>query len=74
METASHHKLNGSRFGNNSHVKFIFHWFVWNKHGCHSSTCVVWTLMSSHCLDMNVICLFILFKYGCCMFIHVVYT
>jgi hypothetical protein len=36
-----HHKLNGSQFGNNNHVKFDFHRFVWNKHGCHSSTCVV---------------------------------
>jgi hypothetical protein len=27
-----------------------------------------------HCLDMDVICIFVLFKQGCCMFIHVVYT
>ncbi len=38
---SSHHKLNGSRFDNNSHAKSNFHRFVWNKHGCHSSTCDV---------------------------------
>jgi hypothetical protein len=38
--------LNGSQFSNNSHAKFIFHKFVWNKHGSHSFTCVVWTLIS----------------------------
>jgi hypothetical protein len=27
----------------------------------------------AHFLDTNVICLFVLFKHGCCMFIHVVY-
>ncbi len=27
-----------------------------------------------HCLCMNVIWLFVLFKHGCCMFIHIVYT
>jgi hypothetical protein len=27
-----------------------------------------------HCLNMNVICLFVLIRHGCCMFIRVVYT
>jgi hypothetical protein len=27
-----------------------------------------------HCLNTNVICLFVLFRHGCCMFIRVVYT
>jgi hypothetical protein len=27
-----------------------------------------------HCLNINIICLFILFKQKCYMFIHVVYT
>jgi hypothetical protein len=36
-----HHKLNGSQFGNNSRAKSAFHGSVWNKHECHSSTCVV---------------------------------
>jgi hypothetical protein len=56
-------KFNGSQFGNNSCAKFAFHRFVWNKHECHSSTCVIWTLMSCT-----------LFRHGCCMSIHVVYT
>jgi hypothetical protein len=42
----SHHKLHGSWFGNNSHAKFAFHRFVWNRHECHSFTCSVWTLIS----------------------------
>jgi hypothetical protein len=37
----SHHKFHGSQFGNNSSTKFAFHWFVWNRHGCHSSSCIV---------------------------------
>jgi len=28
----------------------------------------------AHCLETNVICLFVSFKHICCMFIHVVYT
>jgi hypothetical protein len=40
-----YHKFNGSRFGNNRHVKFAFHRFVWNGHGCHSFIYVVWTSM-----------------------------
>jgi hypothetical protein len=41
-----HHKLHGPQFTNISHVKFAFHRFVWNRHGCHSSTYILWTLMS----------------------------
>jgi hypothetical protein len=40
----------------------VIHLFVF-EHWC----CV-------HCLDTNVICMFVLFRHGCCMFIHVVYT
>jgi hypothetical protein len=69
-----HHKFHGSRFGNNSRVKFAFHRFIWNRHGCHSSSCIVWTLICAHCLNTNIICLFILFKHECCMFIRFVYT
>ncbi len=58
-----HHKFNGSKFGNNSRAKFAFHRFVWNRHEWHSSICVIWTLM-----------LCALFRHGCCMSIHVVYT
>ncbi len=28
----------------------------------------------AHCLDTNVICISILFKHWCCMYVHVVYT
>jgi len=56
-----HHKLHGSRFGNNSHAKFVFHRFVWNRHGCHSSTCIVWTSM-----------LCALFKHECHMPVHII--
>jgi hypothetical protein len=45
-ETYLHHKLHGSWFGNNSYVKFSFHRLNWNRHKCHSSTCIVQTLMS----------------------------
>jgi len=41
----------------------VIHLLVLFGHQCHA-----------HCLHMNVVCLFILFKYGCCMFIRVVYT
>ncbi len=36
-----HHKLHGSRLGNNFHAKFVFHRFIWNRHGCHSSICLL---------------------------------
>jgi hypothetical protein len=58
-----HHKFHGPQFDNSNRVKFVFHRFIWDRHGCHA-----------HCLDTNVICLFVLFKHECCMFIHVVYT
>jgi hypothetical protein len=38
----SHHKFHESQFGNNNHAKFVFPKFVWNRHECHSSTCIVW--------------------------------
>jgi len=71
---AFHHKLHGPQFSNNCHVKSSFQRFVWNKHRCHSSICIIWTLMLCAFLNTNVICLFILFKHKCCMSIHVVYT
>jgi len=48
---------------------------MWNRHRCHSSICIIWTSHQyhSHCLNTNVICLFILFKNICCMYICVVY-
>ncbi len=52
-----------SHDGNNSHVNFLFHKFVWNKHRCHSSTCIVWTSMSCA-----------LFRHECCVSIYVVFT
>jgi hypothetical protein len=94
-----YHKLHESQFNNNSHAKFAFHKFVWNRNGCHSCTFIIGTSMLSfiylyywnidviihllvllehqcyvHCLNTNVIRLFLLFRHGCCMFIHVVYT
>ncbi len=68
-----HHKLHGPWFGNNIHVESIFHRFLLNKHGCHSSTCIVlnidvmcivetWMLYAySYCVIMDVVCLFVLF-------------
>jgi hypothetical protein len=41
----------------------VIHLFELFEHQCHV-----------HCLYMNVICLFVLFKHGYCMSIHVVYT
>jgi len=58
-----HHKLHGSWFGHNSWAKFSFHRFVWNKHGCQSSTCTVWTLMSCA-----------LFGHECYMPVCIIYT
>jgi hypothetical protein len=69
-----HHKFHGSQFGNNNHVKSIFHKFVWNRHECHSFIYIAWTSMYVHYLDTNVIFLFVLFKHWCYMSIHVVYT
>jgi hypothetical protein len=36
-----HCKLYGSQINNNGRVKFVFHRFIWNKHRCHSSTCIL---------------------------------
>jgi hypothetical protein len=58
-----HHKFHGSWFGNNSHAKFTFYRFIWHRHECHSSNCIVWTLM---------LCTF--FWHKCCMPICIVYT
>jgi hypothetical protein len=44
-------------------VEFVFHKFIWNRHGCHSFICIVWTSMSCA-----------LFKHECYMLIHIVYT
>jgi hypothetical protein len=61
--------------GNNSRAKLFFHRFVWNRHICPSSTCIVWTSMSCalfrHECHIHV---FVLFRHECCMYIHVVYT
>jgi hypothetical protein len=59
----NHHKVHGSWFGNNFHWKFVFQTFVWNRYKCHSFICIVWTLM-----------LCTLFRHGCCISIHVIYT
>jgi len=40
-ESGLHCKLHGSRFGNNYHAKCTFHRFIWNRHKCHSCTCIV---------------------------------
>ncbi len=59
-------------------VKYTFHRFVQNKHKFHSFTSIVWTLISytlfKYKCHMLIICLFVLFKHGCCMSTHVVYT
>jgi hypothetical protein len=78
-ETYLHHKLHGSRFDNNSCAKFPFHRFEWNIHKCHSSTYIVQTSMSCalfrheymsyacfYCLNMDVVCLFVLFTHESC--------
>jgi hypothetical protein len=59
----SHHKFHGSQFDNNSHVKFAFHRFIWNRHKCHSSTSTIWTSMSCA-----------LFRHKCHMHVHIVWT
>jgi hypothetical protein len=41
----------------------FIHLFVLFEHRCHV-----------HCLNTNVICLFVLFKLECCVSIHIVYT
>jgi hypothetical protein len=68
-----HQKFYGPWFVNNSHeILFIssygikmnvIHLLVWFEHK-----------YRVHCLNMNVICIFKLFKHGCCMSIRVVYT
>jgi hypothetical protein len=58
-----HHKLHGTWFDNNSHVKSTFQSFVWNRHECHSFICIVWISMSCK-----------MFKHKCCMSIHVIYA
>jgi len=68
-----HHKFHGPWFGNNSCAKFDFLRFVWNRHRCHSFTCIVWTLMLCTLFKHECHCLFILFKYEYCMFIPLVY-
>ncbi len=69
----SHHKLHGSRYGNNNCAKFVFHRFVWNRHKCHSFIYIVWTSML--CVLFKHEChTHIHIKHGCCMSIHVVYT
>jgi hypothetical protein len=42
---------------------YVIHLILLFEHQCHV-----------HCLNTNVICMFILFGHGCCMSIHVVYT
>jgi hypothetical protein len=68
-----HHKFHGSRFGNNNRVKFFFislygintiiiHLLILFEHRCHVFY-----------LNMNVICMFVLFRYGYYVFICVIY-
>ncbi len=58
-----HHKLHGSQFGNNRSEKFDFHRFVWNRHGF-IHLCVLFEhRYHMHCLDTNVVCLFVLFTH-----------
>ncbi len=54
-------------------MKFVFIGLYKIKK-CHSSTYIVGTLMSCALLNTNIIYLFVLFKHGCYMSIHVVYT
>jgi hypothetical protein len=67
-------KLHGSQFGNNSHVKFACHRFVWNKQKFHLSTIQFEHRCCVHYLDTNIICLFLLFKHECCVSICIIYT
>jgi hypothetical protein len=69
-----YHKLHESWFGNNRHAKSTFHMFIWNKHGCHSSICIVWTLMFCTLFKHECHILFVLFKHKCCLFVRVVHT
>jgi hypothetical protein len=62
-EQLLHHKIHRSWFGNNNCAKSTFHRFVWNRHKCHSSICIVWISMSCT-----------LFKHKCYMFIHIIQT
>ncbi len=67
------YKLHGSRFGNNSYMKSIFHSFVWNIHKCYWSICIVWTLMSCTLLQhkchmpIHIIYTLMLYVYSCCL-------
>jgi hypothetical protein len=36
-----HHKFHGPHFDNNSHEKFAFYMFIWNRHGYHSFIYIV---------------------------------
>ncbi len=73
LDLDSHHKLHGPWYGNNSCAKFIFHGFLWNKHRCHSSICIVWTSML--CVLFKHKChMHIHIKHGCYTSIHVAYT
>jgi len=55
-------------------MQFVFHKFVWNKHGCHSSTYIIWTSMLYALFKHECHMLVCMFKHGCCMSICVVYT
>jgi hypothetical protein len=79
-DSGLHHKLQRSRFGNNNHAKFTFHRFVWNRHKCHSSTCIVWTLMSCalfrHESDMPIDIVYtqMFYVYSCCLYMKIMHT
>jgi hypothetical protein len=68
------HKLNGSQFGNNSHAKYVFI----SLYGINTNVIHLLVLFEqwyrAHCLNTNVICLFVSFTHRCCMSICVVYT
>ncbi len=68
------HKFNGSRFDNIDQAKFTFHRFVWNKYGCHSSACVIWTLILCALFRQECHMPICIVKHICCMSVRVVYT
>jgi len=58
-----HHKLNGSWFGSNNLAKFVFHRFIWNNTDVIHLLVLFEHWYYAHCLDMNIICLFLSFKH-----------
>jgi len=74
-----HHKFYGQQFGNNSHVKYVF--FIWNRHGCYSFTCIAWTSIlctlfkhEFHIMLIWIIWTQMLYIYFCCLHMKVMHT